>query len=146
MATSDGERAWAALLRAHARFVPRLDQGLQAATGLPLAWYDVLLELSSAGGRLRMSELGERVVLSRTRVSRIVDDLVRAGLVAREANPEDGRSFYALLTEEGVRRFRAGARVYREGIERQFAGRVDAASLRSVAETLEQLLASDDGD
>jgi DNA-binding MarR family transcriptional regulator len=144
MSTTDAERAWAALLRTHARLVPRLDRELHETTGLPLAWYDVLLELSAAGGRLRMSELGERVVLSRTRVSRIVDDLVRAQLVAREANPEDGRSSYALLTEEGARRFREAAKVYRGGIQRQLGRKADAASLRRVAETLEQVLASDD--
>src|SRR5918994_6126227 len=105
MSTTDAEEAWAAVLRVHARLVPRLDREMQAATGLPLAWYDVLLELHSAGDRLRMSELGERVVLSRTRVSRIVDELERDGLVVREANPEDGRSSHALLTDEGRRRF-----------------------------------------
>lgn len=136
MSTTDAEQAWGALLRVHARLVPRLDREMQAATGLPLAWYDVLLELHSAGDRLRMSELGERVVLSRTRVSRIVDDLERAGLVAREANPEDGRSSYALLTEEGRRRFRASARVYRAAIQREIGDRVDAAALRAIAQTL----------
>jgi DNA-binding MarR family transcriptional regulator len=141
MSTTDAERAWAALLRTHARLVPRLDREMQAATGLPLAWYDVLLELHSAGDRLRMSELGERVVLSRTRVSRIVDDLVRAGLVAREVNPDDGRSSYALLTAEGRRRFRASAKVYRAGIQRELGDGVDTATLRSLAETLEGLSA-----
>ena len=143
MPTSEAERAWAALLRTHALLVPRLDRELQRATGLPLAWYDVLLELSAAGGRLRMSELGERIVLSRTRASRIVDDLVKAGLVAREANPEDGRSSFASLTGEGDRRFRAAAKVYRQGIARELADRADAASLRSLAETLERILDSD---
>ncbi|MFC0680295.1 MarR family winged helix-turn-helix transcriptional regulator [Lysobacter korlensis] len=146
MPDSDAERAWAAILRTHARFVPRLDKELQRATGLPLAWYDVLLELSAAGGRLRMSELGERVVLSRTRVSRIVDDLIGAGFVAREANPADGRSSYAILSEEGDRRFREAAKVYRSGIERELAGRADGASLRSLATTLERILDSDGGD
>lgn len=142
MSTTDAERAWAALLRTHARLVPRLDRELQAATGLPLAWYDVLLELHSAGDRLRMSELGERVVLSRTRVSRIVDDLVRAGLVAREVNPEDGRSSYALLTAEGRRRFRTSAKVYRAGIQRELGDGVDTATLRSLAQTLERIAAA----
>ena len=142
MSTTDAERAWAALLRTHARLVPRLDREMQAATGLPLAWYDVLLELHSAGDRLRMSELGERVVLSRTRVSRIVDDLVRAGLVAREVNPEDRRSSYALLTSEGRRRFRTSAKVYRAGIQRDLGDGVDTATLRSLAETLERVAAA----
>ena len=113
---------------------------MQSATGLPLAWYDVLLELASAGGRLRMSELGDRVVLSRTRVSRIVDELQRAELVVREPNPDDGRSSYASITSEGTRRFRQSGRVYREGIRRELGRNVGEEALRSLAETLERIL------
>src|SRR4051794_35957418 len=96
------EEAWGALLRVHAALVPILDRELQAAHRLSLAWYDVLLELNSAPDRrLRMSELGERVTLSRTRVSRLVDELTAAGLVARQANPDDRRSAFAAMTAAG---------------------------------------------
>jgi DNA-binding MarR family transcriptional regulator len=143
MTTSDAERAWAAIMRIHARLVPLLDREMQRSSGLSLAWYDVLLELASAGGRLRMSELGERVVLSRTRVSRIVDELEQAGLVTREPNPDDARSSYAALTPEGKRRFRESGRVYRQGIDHRLAERADEASLRALADTLEGILAAD---
>src|SRR3954447_2433511 len=84
---SVGVRGWAALLRAHAAVVPLLDRELQAAVGLPLAWYDVLLELQNAPQRrLQMSDLGERVTLSRTRVSRLVDEMQRAGYVEKQAH------------------------------------------------------------
>ena len=139
MATSEGERAWAALLRLHARLIPVFDRELHDATGLSLVWYDVLLELNSANGRLRMSELGERVVLSRTRVSRIVDELVPAGLVAREPNPLDARSSFAVLTDEGRRRFRAGAKVYRASIEREFSARLKPDELRELARLVQQV-------
>ena len=77
----------------HAALVPLIDRELQAACGLPLTWYDVLLELNSAPGRrLSMGELGEVAVVSRTRASRVVDQLAAAGLVAREANADDRRS------------------------------------------------------
>jgi DNA-binding MarR family transcriptional regulator len=114
--------AWGALLRVHADLVPLLDRCVQNAAGMPLAWYDVLLELNAAPDRrLRMGELGDRVVLSRTRVSRLVDELVRAGLVARESNPADKRSAYAVLTELGRTRFRAAAPAYLAGITEHFA-------------------------
>lgn len=88
--------AWGALLQAHAKLIPIIDGMVRTQTGLPLSWYDVLLELSAhPDGRLRMSELGERVVLSRTRVSRVVDQLVDGGLVDKVGNPDDGRSAYA---------------------------------------------------
>lgn len=144
MEPSQAERAWASIVRTHALLVPLLDRELQRSTGLPLAWYDVLLELASAGGRLRMSELGERVVLSRTRVSRIVDEMERDGLVAREPNPEDGRSSYAALTAEGKRRYRESGRVYRAGIQRELGERVAPRELQALAQTLERLLEESD--
>jgi DNA-binding MarR family transcriptional regulator len=86
----DDTSAWAALLRGHAALVPVLDKELQSACGLPLTWYDVLLELNAAPGRrLSMGELGEAAVVSRSRVSRVVDQLVAEGLVTREAHPGD---------------------------------------------------------
>ena len=130
-------RAWAALLAAHAALVPRLDQLLQQATGTPLSWYDVLLELAAApGGRLTMGELGQRVVLSRTRVSRIVTELVDAGLVRREDNPDDGRSAFATLTADGLARYRAAAPHYLEVIENQFAAGLTDKELDAVATAL----------
>src|SRR4051795_11817205 len=117
--------AWAALLRTHAAVVPQLDRTVQRKVGLPLSWYDVLLELASAPGRrLRMTELGERVVLSRTRVSRIVDELVGAGLGSVEDTPADRRSAYAVLTGAGARRYREAAPHYVTAIDELFAGRL----------------------
>lgn len=129
--------AWAAVLRTHAALVPRLDRTVQAGGGLPLSWYDVLLELAAAPGRrLRMTELGERVVLSRTRVSRIVDELESAGLVCREDNPDDRRSAYATLTAAGLARYRATAPHYLAAIEELFAAPLTDAQLRAVASAL----------
>lgn len=133
-------RAWRALLRAHAAHVPGIDATLQQQSGLPLGWYDVLLELNSAGGRLTMSALGERVTLSRTRVSRVVDELVSAGLVLREANPDDRRSSFAVLTADGKRRFAAAARVYLHEIEQRMTKVASDKELTALAESLERLL------
>jgi DNA-binding MarR family transcriptional regulator len=133
--------AWGALLQVHAAVVPVLDRKLQAAVGLPLRWYDVLLELVAVPERrLRMSDLAERVVLSRTRVSRLVDEMVAAGLVGREDNPADGRSAYAALTVEGLARYRQAAPVYLEGIEHEFAGRLTDAELRTIGRALHRVL------
>ena len=134
--------AWAALLQVHAALVPRLDRALQQAAGLPLSWYDVLLELAAAPGRrLTMSELAQRVVLSRTRVSRLVDELVAAGLVCREDNPDDGRSAFAVLTADGLARYRAAAPHYIASIEREFAGGLTDGELASVGTALRKVLA-----
>ena len=138
--TTDAVRTWAAVLRLHAKFVSQFDRELQRATGLPLTWYDVLLELARDGEPMRMTELGERVVLSRTRVSRLVDELVAVGLVARAANPDDGRSSYALLTDEGRRRFSEAAPVYLAAIDREFGNTLRPSELNRVADGLETIL------
>ncbi|MEU2041681.1 MarR family winged helix-turn-helix transcriptional regulator [Nocardia niwae] len=113
-------RAWSALLQVHAKLVPELDAELRRAAALPLSWYDVLLELDGPQ-RLRVSDLGERVVLSRTRVSRLVGELESHGLVRREPNPDDGRSAFVSITESGRRRLREAAPHYSAGIERRFS-------------------------
>lgn len=140
---NDAERAWESLLRLHAAVLPRLERAVASEGGQPLSWYDVLLELHDAGGRLTMGQLGERVVLSRTRVSRLVDDLVAAGLVAREVNPDDGRSAFAVLTAAGKKRFLAGAKAYLPAIDAEFAP-VGPAGVRELADALEAALTAID--
>ncbi|WP_433086755.1 MarR family winged helix-turn-helix transcriptional regulator [Dactylosporangium sp. CA-052675] len=141
----DSTSAWAALLRVHAALTPVLDQELQAAHGLPLTWYDVLLELDAAPDRrLTMSALGAAAVVSRSRVSRVVDELVRAGLVERVANPDDRRSAFAKLTPAGRARLKAAAPTYLAGIERHFTGRMTRAEAQSVAAALGKVLRAHD--
>jgi DNA-binding MarR family transcriptional regulator len=135
---------WAALLRVHAAVLPKLERAL-AAQQMPLAWYDVLLELNAAPDRrLRMSELGARVVLSRERVSRVVDELERAGLVRRERNPDDRRSLFAVLTPEGRDRLRAAAPVYLEGIERHYTGHLEDEEIRVISAALGRVLQAEE--
>ena len=133
--------AWGALLRVHATLVPALDRELQAAHQLPLAWYDVLLELNyGPDRRLRMSELGERVTLSRTRVSRLVDEMSVAGLVRRDANPEDRRSAYAVLTTKGRSVFRQAAPTYLDGIDRLFGQALTLSELTTIRNALDKVI------
>jgi DNA-binding MarR family transcriptional regulator len=133
--------AWGALLKVHAGLVPLLDRELQGAHQLPLAWYDVLLELNNGPDRrLRMSELGERVTLSRTRVSRLVDEMSTAGLVRRDANPDDKRSAYAVLTTKGRNIFRQAAPTYLAGIDRHFGDAMSLAELTTVRTGLDKVI------
>lgn len=133
--------AWGSLLQVHAAVVPVLDRRLQSEAGLPLSWYDVLLELAAAPDRrLRMTDLSQRVVLSRTRVSRLVDEMSRSGLVTREEHPTDARSAYASLTDAGYARYRQAAPVYLAGIEEHFSGALTNAELQSVAAALQKVL------
>ena len=139
--------AWRGLLVAHSRLVPAVEADLRAAGQVPLSWYDVLLELNAAPGRrLRMSELGQRTVLSRTRVSRVVDELAAAGLAERQPDQADGRSSFAGLTSEGREALRRAWPVYRQAIHRQLAGRLSTQQCRELAALLGQLIAVADLD
>jgi DNA-binding MarR family transcriptional regulator len=140
---TDGVAAWAALLRTHAAVVRRLEQDMERAQHMPLAWYDVLLELNSADRRrLRMQELGERAVLSRSRISRIVDELARAGLVTREPDPADRRGSWAVITDAGRARLRQAAPGYLDGISRHFADHLTAGERAAITTGLERVLAA----
>jgi DNA-binding MarR family transcriptional regulator len=96
------QAAWRALLAAHARLVRRIDAELTEAGLLPMDWYDVLLALHEAPRRrIRLSALADRIVFSRSGLTRLVDRLEARGLLRRELCPEDGRGAYAVLTEAG---------------------------------------------
>ena len=137
----EGVSAWAGVLKVHAAVVPELDRRLQQAHGIPLTWYDVLLELNAAPKRrLTMTELGQRAVVSRTRVSRVVDELVKAGHVERAANPDDGRSAYAVLTPQGRGLLRSAAPTYLAGIEELFARHVGAKDAPTIAAAMTRVL------
>lgn len=113
--------AWRALLLAHSGAVRAIEADLDASGCIPLSWYDVLLELNAAPDRrLRMQELGARVLLSRTRVSRLVDELVDRGLVEKQPDPSDGRATLAVLTPDGRASLRKTAPHYLAGIDRHF--------------------------
>ena len=133
--------AWSLLLRTHAALMPRLGRELERRCHLPLAWYDVLLELNSAPGRrLRMQELGNRVVLSRTRVSRIVDELTAAEMTRREADSDDRRGSYAVLTDSGRQAMRDAAPVYLAGIAAHFTSRLSDDELRILQSALTRVV------
>ena len=143
----DGVRAWAALLTAHGAAVEAISDDVLAATGLPLAWYDVLLELNAAPGRrLRMRDLGDVVVLSRTRVSRIVDEMERSGLVRRTPDPSDGRVSFAELTTEGRRRLVKAAPAYLRSIDDRFSRHLTRSEARSVRTALEKVRRANEPD
>jgi DNA-binding MarR family transcriptional regulator len=142
MAEDPVVEAWRCLLVAHSRLVPAIEGDLRSAGQVPLSWYDVLLELNAAPGRrLRMSELGQRAVLSRTRVSRVVDELAAAGLAERQPDEADGRSSFAALTARGKDALRRAWPVYRQAIHRHLGARLTTQQCRELATLLDQAAA-----
>jgi DNA-binding MarR family transcriptional regulator len=129
---------WRSYLRTHTAIVRKLERDLTEQAGMPLAWYDVLLVLAEApDDRLRMAELAERVLLSRSGLTRLVDRLQAEGLVERQPYPGDARGTYTVLTAAGRARLRAAAPVHLAGIDTYFLRAFSEDQLR----TLQALLA-----
>lgn len=117
---------WRAMLQAQAAVVDKLEAEMNEEVGLPLAWYEVLLMLEeSPTGRLRMHQLAELLVLSRSAITRFVDRMVKADLVERLACDSDGRGFELAMTDGGRRLFRRAGRVHLRGIREHFGAHVE---------------------
>jgi len=133
--------AWRAFLKAHATVVDRINHDLVAKQRLPLSSYDVLIELYEAPDRrLRMHELAQRVVLSRSGLTRLVDRLEAEGLLTRDRSGTDRRGAYAVITEQGVAALRKAWPVYAQGISQYFAQWLTQEEAQILATALERLL------
>ncbi|HEU0113636.1 MAG TPA: MarR family transcriptional regulator [Thermomicrobiales bacterium] len=129
--------AWRALLNAQAAAVGAIERDLAAAGHIPLLWYDVLVALSEAPDeRLRMHELAERVVLSRSGLTRLVDRLEGAGLLCRAACPGDRRGAFAVLTAAGRAALARTWPAYARGIDEHFARYLTLEAATAVATAL----------
>jgi DNA-binding MarR family transcriptional regulator len=132
--------AWRAFLRAHARLTRELERELQADQSMALADYDVLVQLAGADdGRLRMSELADRVLLSRSGITRLVDRLEAAGLVERVLCESDRRGQLAQLTDAGLARLREASPTHLRGVAEHFLDRIPADELDQLRTTLERV-------
>jgi DNA-binding MarR family transcriptional regulator len=124
-----GLQAWSALLRAHAALVRQLETDLESKTGLALADYDVLAQLAIAGGSLRMTELADRALMSRSGMTRRVARLVHEGLVSRAHADVDARGVVVLLTDSGLDRLTVAAPVHLRGVSDLFIAYLDDQEL-----------------
>ena len=133
--------AWRGMLRVHAELTKALDAELTEAHGLPLSSYEVLLFLAGEPeGRMRMSELAESVLLSRSGLTRLVDRLERAGLLERVQCSEDARGYFAQITPAGREAFNEARRTHLEGVRRLFLSRFSREELRELGGLWERVL------
>ncbi len=132
--------SWVSYLRSHAAITRELSAQLQREHGLTLNDYEVLLHLSHAeGGRLRRVDLAERVLLTASGITRLLEGLERAGLVCKDTCASDARVSYAKLTEEGDAKLRAAAVTHLRGIDELFLSRYSGSELATLAELLGRL-------
>ena len=117
--------AWRGMLATHANLIARLDAELERDHGLPLTSYEVLMYLGDAdGNKLRMGELADKLLLSRSGITRLADRLERQGLIARERCTDDGRGFNALLTDAGRELLAVARPAHLAGVRRHFLDRL----------------------
>jgi DNA-binding MarR family transcriptional regulator len=142
-------RAWRGMLRAHAALTKALDADLDAAHGLPLSSYEVLLYLNDAeGGRMRMRDLASSVILSRSGLTRLADRLEREGLICRESCPSDARGSYAVITSAGVDKLAAARATHLAGVRSLFLQHFSAEELDALGDAWDRVVpgaASADG-
>jgi DNA-binding MarR family transcriptional regulator len=143
--TDDPLAAWRAVLLAQSRALRAIERDLADNGQIPLGWYDALLELNAAPKRrLRMQELAQKVVLSRTRVSRIVTELEAAGYVERIPDPDDGRATLAAITAAGRAALRQAAPIYLAGIQEHFTRYLSDTQQQAIAIGLQRVIDAHD--
>jgi len=134
-------RAWRGLLHVYAQLSKALDAQLVAEHGLPLTSYEVLMYLSDAdGGRMRMNELADKAVLSRSNLTRLVDRLEQAGLVERQRSEDDRRGAFAVLTAEGKAMRKRMWPVYQAAIRALFEDQISEAEAATMGKALRRVL------
>ena len=134
-----GMDAWHALLQAHATLMRQLAIELERETGLVLADFDVLAQLSVAGGELRMTELAGRALISRSGMTRRVARLVDEGLVHRRTAGTDGRGVVVALTDAGIARLAETAPVHVRGVSELFVAKLDDQELAALKSALDKV-------
>lgn len=133
--------AWRGFLRVHAALVQALDAELEAAHGLSLQEYEVLLTVDNADdGRLRMTELAAGVLLSQSGLTRLVDRLARDGLVERKRCAADRRGFYVCLTGAGEELLERARATHLAGVRASFLSRFAESELAELARFWERLV------
>jgi DNA-binding MarR family transcriptional regulator len=139
------DEAWHGLLRAHSSIVKALDIKLDAAHGLPLSSYEVLLALQGQpDGKMRMAELAQLALLSRSGLTRLVDRLEGMGLIIRKSCEKDARGAYAEITERGSAVLTNARSTYIEGVRKHFLCHLGESELKFVVQLWEKLPANGD--
>ncbi len=132
--------AWVSFLRSHAAITRELSAQLLREHGLTLNDYEVLLHLERAeGGKLRRVDLAERVLLTASGITRLLEGLESSGFVAKETCASDARVSYAKLTDAGAAKLTHARVTHLRGIEELFVGRYSGSELATLAELLGRL-------
>ena len=132
--------AWRAFLEANARTIRHLERELADECDLPLTWYDALVQLHEAGGTMRVGDLADHLLISRSATTRFVDRLERNNLIAREVCDEDRRGMLVVLTQHGNATLRKAAPTHLRGISQYFGSKLSAKEADQLAVIMGKLI------
>ena len=134
------------MLTVHGSLVEEFERDFAAIGGLPLTWYEVLAQLALAPDhQLRMNELAESVLLSKSGVTRLVDRMERAGLIQREACATDRRVIHATLTDKGLKLYDKASPIHRRGVEEHFTKHLTDAEVNALKSAFAKVQSALDG-
>src|SRR5690349_9947492 len=134
-------RAWRLYFESALALIDVLDAELERDAGIPMRWYDALVQLEETPHGLRMNELAERILYSKSGFTRVVDRMEEAGLVQRVRPENDRRSILVVLTDEGRAMLERARRSHRHSIEQHFARHLSDTDVRTLTRNLEKLSA-----
>jgi DNA-binding MarR family transcriptional regulator len=132
-------RAWRLYVESALALVDVLDSELERDAGIPLRWYDALVHLEETPEGLRMNELAERILYSKSGFTRVVDRMEEAGLVRRDRPDNDRRSILVVLTETGRQTMENARRHHRHGIEQHFSQHLTDTDIKTLTHALEKI-------
>jgi DNA-binding MarR family transcriptional regulator len=131
--------AWRGMLQVHARVTQALDAEMQSEHGFSVSAYEVMMFLGDAPDhRMRMAEIADRVLLTRSGCTRLIDRLSKLGYVSRIATPDDGRGLYAQLTSTGLTALAAARETHYRGVRRHFLDGLAEADQVALSEIWER--------
>ena len=134
-------RSWRLFFESALALGDVLDTELEQAVGIPQRWYDVLVQLEESPDGIRMNELAERILYSKSGFTRVVDRMEEAGLVRRVRPEHDRRSILVVLSEKGRETMEEARRHHRNGIERHFSQHLTDADVKALTRSLEKVSA-----
>ncbi len=139
-------QVWERTLTMVSKLLREFDHEMQKDSGISIIWYDVLLHLYIAPEKkMRMQVLSDSLILTRTGATRLVDRIEKAGLVRREAVPEDRRGYYAILSEEGERVLRLAQKAHRRDIRKHFGAHLSKDEQQTLYELVTRVFDANSG-
>lgn len=142
MSTETGQtELWASLMRGQALLADAVSDRLEAETGIPLAWYEVLAVLADAPeGELRMQDLGQSIWLSKSGLTRLCDRIEEAGYLSRRSCPTDRRGTFAVITDAGRAKVDAARPIFAAASEDLFLQHLSARERDALRSAMNKII------